>query len=158
MAKVRNIKDLTESLADQYNKLLKGAISVDQADAVSRMAATMIGACKIQIQYNSMMDNKEPIAFMERLTLALPSSEPHTPVKGLSEHVVELLEQHTLPMYETDVRALLLSENRVPTDYFENHPEAMLRGALLGLSRGGRIRLTKDPEGRAMFAPAGAEA
>lgn len=153
MAKVRNIQQLTESLADQYNKLLKGVITVEQADAVSRMAATMIGACKMQLQYNHMMDSKEPIAFMERMTLNLPApAEPHAPVKGLAEHVIELLEKRELPLYEHEVKGLLLSEGLVTQEYFDTHPEAILRGTLLGLSRSERIRLTKDPEGKAMFA------
>jgi hypothetical protein len=152
MARVKNLKELAYSLSEQYEKLVRGKISIEQADATSRMAMTLVAACKLQLDYNKWTDTSEPIAFCEPTTIQV-SGEQKEQRLGLAELVVKVLESKAIPLYEADVRALLLSEGHVPADYFDRHPEAILRGTLLGMSReGGQIRLTKDEHGRAMFA------
>lgn len=70
--KVSNIETLTDSLAEQYERLTRKEISTEEADAMSKIAASMIMACRVQIEYNKQHEVAVPIKFLE----PTPSAEP----------------------------------------------------------------------------------
>jgi hypothetical protein len=63
--KITNIAQLTESLSENYSKLVKGQLTEKRAKEVSNMAGKIINSAKCQLEYNSYMKYKRAIPFLE---------------------------------------------------------------------------------------------
>jgi hypothetical protein len=62
---INNIKDLTEDLARNYSKLVKGQLAEKRAKEISNMAGKLINSSKAQLDYNSYMKHKRTITFLD---------------------------------------------------------------------------------------------
>lgn len=62
---IKNIKDLTEDLAKNYSKLVKGSLTEKRAKEISNMAGKIINSAKTQLEYNSYMKYQRPITFLD---------------------------------------------------------------------------------------------
>jgi len=62
---IKNIKDLTDDLVKNYEKLSKGLLTEKRAKEVSSMAGKIINSAKVNLEYNSYMKLKRRIAFLD---------------------------------------------------------------------------------------------
>ena len=63
--KVQNIEQLLDDLSLQYERLVKGDIKPEQADATSKLAGSILLACRVQLEYNRMNEISTPIKFLD---------------------------------------------------------------------------------------------
>lgn len=63
--KIKNIKDLTEDLVLNYEKLGKKLITEKHAKEVSNMAGKIISSVKVNLEYNLHMKIKRKILFLD---------------------------------------------------------------------------------------------
>lgn len=62
---IKNIKDLTEDLVKNYEKLSKGQITEKKAKEISNMAGKIINSAKVNLEYNSYMKLNRKIDFLD---------------------------------------------------------------------------------------------
>lgn len=60
-----NIKELRESLAENYAKMINKKIPLGMGKEIANMAGKMIASCKIEMEYKTLMGNKDKIDFLE---------------------------------------------------------------------------------------------
>ncbi len=65
MAQIKNVTDLTKDLIKVYAELRSKKIGLQEAKTISNIAGKLIGTCKVQIDYQKMTGNKNPIIFLE---------------------------------------------------------------------------------------------
>lgn len=63
--KVKNIDDLVEALASQFDRLVAAEITAEEAEASSKLAASMMASCKVQMEYQRSMGTTVKIDFLE---------------------------------------------------------------------------------------------
>lgn len=64
--KVTNIRELTESLTQNFDDLQNGTLHEKRAKEISNMAGKIINSCKVQLEYNSYMKYRSKIPFLEQ--------------------------------------------------------------------------------------------
>lgn len=62
---IKNIKELTNDLAKNYEKLTKGQLTEKRAKEISNMAGKIINSAKVNLEYNSYMKFKRKIDFLD---------------------------------------------------------------------------------------------
>lgn len=62
---MRNIKELTENLMQQYGEIVAGSIPPDQAKNIANVAGKIIKSCALQLDYNQTMKYTKRIEFLE---------------------------------------------------------------------------------------------
>lgn len=65
MSKTKNVKDLRGDLVDLYDKLKSGDISLEEAKVHANVAGKIISSAKLQLAYDSHMEEKRTIEFLE---------------------------------------------------------------------------------------------
>lgn len=159
MKRVRNIKDLTQSLVGEYEKLLSGSISPEQANATSHLAGKILTACIVQMRYED-MSLSEPIPFLGSNLGALPRPqvelvEPPRPT--LHDVIMHALEMATDPLSEQGLCEKLIADGQLPATYVEDHryqiggPYELIRGILLKAAKEDVLTMSTNEEGRAVF-------
>lgn len=63
---MQNIKDLRESLADNYTKMKNGEMDISLGKELSNAAGKIINSLKVELEYNELMGIKEKIKFLEK--------------------------------------------------------------------------------------------
>lgn len=64
---IKNIKDLTESLVNNYEDLVSGKITEKKAKEVTNSAGKIISAAKANLEYNRYMKYKRKVSFLETI-------------------------------------------------------------------------------------------
>lgn len=62
--KVNTMEELTYDLFEVYNNLRDGEIGQDMAKTSANVAGKIIGASKVQIEYNKMIQSNRQIPFL----------------------------------------------------------------------------------------------
>jgi hypothetical protein len=62
---MNNIKELRESLADNYTKMKANKMSLNVGKELANTAGKIINSLKVELEYNSMMDQKKEIPFLQ---------------------------------------------------------------------------------------------
>ena len=62
---IKNIKDLTEHLVMNYEKLSDGELIEKRAKEISNMAGKIIGSVKVNLEYNKFLKLKRKINFLD---------------------------------------------------------------------------------------------
>lgn len=62
--KIKNIKQLRESLCDNYEKMKNKTMGLNIGKELANTAGKMINSCKIEMEYNQMMLIKKEIEFL----------------------------------------------------------------------------------------------
>jgi hypothetical protein len=63
---MQNITELRESLAENYTKMKTNEMSIKLGKELANTAGKIINSLKVELEYNSMMDLKNEIKFLER--------------------------------------------------------------------------------------------
>lgn len=63
---MQNITDLRESLADNYTRMKAGKMNLALGKELANTAGKMINSLKVELEYNSMLDKKVAIDFLEQ--------------------------------------------------------------------------------------------
>lgn len=63
--KIKNVKDLTKHLVQNYEKLSDELITETKAKSISIMAGKIIGSVKVNLDYNKYMRLKRKISFLD---------------------------------------------------------------------------------------------
>jgi hypothetical protein len=63
--KINNIVDLRNDLIDVYDLLRNGEIGTAEVKDAANLAGKIHSSCKIQMEYNRMVQSKERIPFLE---------------------------------------------------------------------------------------------
>ena len=62
---MKNITDLRESLIDNYNQMKSKEMAIKEGKELANTAGKILNSLKIELEYNSMMDYKKPIKFLQ---------------------------------------------------------------------------------------------
>lgn len=62
---IKNIKDLTDSLVQNYEGLKNGTVNEKDAKNLNNVAGKIISASKLNLEYNKTMKNKRKVLFLE---------------------------------------------------------------------------------------------
>jgi hypothetical protein len=62
---MKNIKELRESLCQNYNKMRTKKMSIATGKELANTAGKILQSCKVQLDYNQMMNKKNTIEFLE---------------------------------------------------------------------------------------------
>lgn len=62
---ISNIKELRESLADNYHAMKAGKMQVKLGKELANTAGKMINTIKCELEYQQLMGKKEQIEFLE---------------------------------------------------------------------------------------------
>lgn len=62
---MQNIRELVESLADNYEKTKKGEMQIKLCKELSNNAGKIVNALRLELEYNEFMDKQELIPFLE---------------------------------------------------------------------------------------------
>lgn len=62
---MKNITDLRESLIDNYNQMKAKEMAIKEGKELANTAGKILNSLKIELEYNSMMDYKKPIKFLQ---------------------------------------------------------------------------------------------
>lgn len=61
---ITNIKQLRESLADNYEKIKSKKMPINMGKELANTAGKMINSCKVELEYNQLMGEKRKIDFL----------------------------------------------------------------------------------------------
>lgn len=62
---MQNIKQLRESLSDNYVKMTKKKLPIQTGKELANTAGKILGTCKVELEYNRVMGIKKKIDFLE---------------------------------------------------------------------------------------------
>jgi hypothetical protein len=161
LRKTKSLKDLTLNLADQFDLLLAGKISPEEAVAASKMANVIVKASGVRVADAMRTGNREPMDFISsntRSVMVQPDMVQLHPQKpDLAELILAALTESDVPMNERMVVDRMVVTGALPADYVERHkyqqggPYVFIRGHLLALTRKGELMMSKNAEGHAVF-------
>lgn len=63
---MQNITELRQSLADNYTKMKANKMNLALGKELANTAGKMINSLKVELEYNSMLDKKVVIDFLEQ--------------------------------------------------------------------------------------------
>ena len=61
---MQNIKELRESLADNYEKMKANEMELKMGKELANTAGKVINTLKVELEYNKMVNNKAKIPFL----------------------------------------------------------------------------------------------
>lgn len=62
---MENIRELRKSLADNYDKIEKGEMTLRKGKELTNAAGKIVSTLKVELDYNKFMDIKKNIPFLE---------------------------------------------------------------------------------------------
>lgn len=62
---MQNITELRTSLADNYTKMKAGKMTLGVGKELANTAGKIINSVKVELEYNSLLDRKNKISFLE---------------------------------------------------------------------------------------------
>lgn len=62
---MQNIKELRESLSENYQKMKSKKMTLAIGKELANTAGKILTTCKVELEYNSMMGNKRKIDFLD---------------------------------------------------------------------------------------------
>lgn len=62
---MQNIKQLRESLTENYTKMVKKKLPVATGKELANTAGKILSSCKVELEYNKIMGIKKKIDFLE---------------------------------------------------------------------------------------------
>ena len=62
---MQNIKDLRESLVDNYEKLKNNEMELKMAKELANTAGKVLNSLKVELEYQALTGNKKRIEFLE---------------------------------------------------------------------------------------------
>lgn len=62
---MNNIEELRNSLIDNYNQMKAKVMAIKEGKELANTAGKILNSLKIELEYNSMMDYKKPIKFLQ---------------------------------------------------------------------------------------------
>lgn len=62
---MQNIKQLRESLAENYVKMTKKKLPIGTGKELANTAGKILSSCKVELEYNRIMGIKKKIDFLE---------------------------------------------------------------------------------------------
>ena len=65
MKKITNIVELRNDQCEVYDGLRSGKLGINEVKQAANVAGKIMSSCKIQIEYNKMVQSKEKIPFLE---------------------------------------------------------------------------------------------
>ena len=70
---MQNITELRTSLADNYTKMKAGKMTLGVGKELANTAGKIINSLKVELEYNSLLDIKNTIPFLETANETKPS-------------------------------------------------------------------------------------
>lgn len=162
--RVRNVRDLTASLFNQYERYLNGEISAEEAKTSSHVARTALLGLKVQLEDADRLGSKDIIPGLgcnvrsqgpTTIPASLAPVEPPRPT--LHDVIMHALEMATEPMSEQALCEKLMDEGALPATYVDDHrhqiggPYELIRGVLLKAAKEEVLTMSTNGEGRAVF-------
>lgn len=62
---MQNIKQLRESLVNNYSEMKEGKMGLKTGKELANTAGKIINSLKVELEYNSLMGNKKKIDFLD---------------------------------------------------------------------------------------------
>jgi hypothetical protein len=62
---MNNVKELRDSLTENYAQIKAGKMSVEKGNALAKTAGKILNTCKMELQYNESINEKRRIEFLE---------------------------------------------------------------------------------------------
>lgn len=63
---MKNITELRENLSDNYELMKEGKMQVKLGKELANVAGKIINSLKVELEYNSMVDKKRKIDYLEK--------------------------------------------------------------------------------------------